>query len=77
MTNEALRDLARVNGGNDILVGGTGDDVLVGGSGNNTLVGGAGRDSFYLSAPSQGLNTIKDFSVSDDLIVIILVKLMT
>jgi hypothetical protein len=35
-----LRPEMSVNGGHDVLVGGTGDDLLVGGEGRNVLVGG-------------------------------------
>ena len=56
--------------GNDTLIGGAGNDILVGGSGNDILIGGSGVDCFYFEAPPQGVQTIKDFSVNDDFILI-------
>jgi Ca2+-binding RTX toxin-like protein len=64
-------------GGDDILFGGTdndrlnggdGNDILVGGEGKDTLIGGLGRDSFEFYAATQGLDRIRDFSVSEDII---------
>ncbi|MEA5504711.1 calcium-binding protein [Halotia wernerae UHCC 0503] len=59
-----------INGdkGNDILIGDAGDDLLNGGLGNDTLTGGAGRDRFGFSRASDGIDTITDFTVADDLI---------
>ncbi len=60
--------------GNDFLDGGTGDDSLNGGSGNDTLIGGAGNDTliggtttdrFVFNNPTEGLDTITDFNVSE------------
>jgi len=67
--------------GNDTISGGTGrdyidggldDDHLFGRLGNDTLVGGAGKDFFYFNyKPSKtNVDTIKDFSRSDDGIVL-------
>lgn len=65
--------------GNDFLTGGTGDDRLIGGEdadilnggiGKDTLTGGAGRDLFFFNAPTEGVDTITDFVVSQDLIVL-------
>ncbi|MCF4970141.1 VCBS domain-containing protein [Nostoc sp. CMAA1605] len=54
-------------GGNDKLTGNDGDDVLVGGAGNDNLTGGNGKDFFDFSSPiSDGIDTITDFSVTDD-----------
>jgi len=64
-------------GGDDILFGGTdndrlnggdGNDILVGGEGKDTLIGGLGRDSFEFYGATQGLDRIRDFSVSEDVI---------
>lgn len=71
----------RVNGGagNDTILGGAdrdtltgaqGNDILVGGSGSDTLTGGAGKDDFALTRPNEGIDTIKDFVVADDRILV-------
>ncbi|MFO9211631.1 DUF5801 repeats-in-toxin domain-containing protein [Legionella pneumophila serogroup 1] len=63
--------------GNDTIDGGAGNDVIVGGTGNDTLTGGAGADQFVLvkgqggaSAGAAPIDTITDFEVSIDKIVI-------
>ncbi|MEZ2227324.1 MAG: S8 family serine peptidase [Microcoleus sp.] len=55
--------------GNDVLLGGKGDDVLFGGLGSDSLTGGAGNDQFLLSTNS-GIDTITDFEVGKDLLVL-------
>ncbi len=57
--------------GNDQIAGGSGNDFLNGGAGNDTLTGGAGSDRFSLSNLSDGVDTITDFTVADDLIEIL------
>ncbi|MFN3826456.1 MAG: type I secretion C-terminal target domain-containing protein [Micavibrio sp.] len=61
-------------GGNDVLRGGAGDDMIFGqegndqiygGTGNDTLYGGSGADDFIFEALNNGVDTIKDFSVSE------------
>ncbi|GAB6139596.1 hypothetical protein JCM14076_03250 [Methylosoma difficile] len=55
--------------GNDVLLGGLGDDRLNGNAGLNTLTGGAGKDAFIFdSALGSAMQTITDFSVTDDTI---------
>jgi Ca2+-binding RTX toxin-like protein len=54
--------------GNDILLGGSGNDTLVGGSGNDTLTGGSGVDSFLFNSSGEGLDSITDFKVTEDII---------
>ncbi|QSJ21020.1 calcium-binding protein [Nostoc sp. UHCC 0702] len=56
--------------GNDILLGGSGNDTLVGGTGNDTLTGGIGNDSFSFTTKTQGIDTITDFSVLYDTLVV-------
>jgi|GEM_PF-1089264 len=62
--------------GNDTLVGGAGNDTLVGGAGNDALIGGAGNDVFgfegnaAFTSASQGLETIQDFSIGNDQILL-------
>ncbi|TAE03193.1 MAG: hypothetical protein EAZ96_13700 [Oscillatoriales cyanobacterium] len=55
--------------GNDILLGGKGDDALFGGLGSDSLTGGNGNDNFLLSTNS-GIDTITDFEVGKDLLVL-------
>ncbi|MBE9185209.1 DUF4347 domain-containing protein [Microcoleus sp. LEGE 07076] len=55
--------------GNDILLGGQGNDFLSGGLGDDTLVGDVGNDKFLLSTNS-GTDTIADFEVGQDLLVL-------
>jgi Ca2+-binding RTX toxin-like protein len=47
----------------DTLIGGSGDDLLTGGGNSNTLTGGSGADTFIFLSPSEGIDTITDFSV--------------
>jgi Ca2+-binding RTX toxin-like protein len=65
-------DVVRGRLGNDTIDAGAGDDTLYGGTGNDTLIGGAGSDYFVFdSKPStKNVDTIKDFSVRDDMIVL-------
>ncbi|MEG4991383.1 Calx-beta domain-containing protein, partial [Microcoleus sp. B4-D1] len=62
-------DILNGDEGNDILYGGKGDDLLTGGLGIDTLVGGMGVDKFLLSTNS-GTDTITDFEVGQDLLVL-------
>ncbi|XZN92083.1 MAG: SBBP repeat-containing protein [Microcoleus sp.] len=55
--------------GDDILFGNRDDDLLNGGLGNDTLTGGNGNDKFLLSTNS-GIDTITDFEVGKDLLVL-------
>ena len=57
--------------GNDTLTGDAGNDTLVGGLGNDTLNGGGGGDYFGFNAPTEGVDTIANFIlVDEDLIVV-------
>ncbi|MBD2494355.1 Calx-beta domain-containing protein [Nostoc sp. FACHB-280] len=56
--------------GNDTLVGGNGNDTLVGGVGSDRLTGGAGSDKFVFSSLGEGIDTITDFSSTDDFLVV-------
>jgi Ca2+-binding RTX toxin-like protein len=62
-------DILNGGDGNDILYGGKGDDLLNGGLGMDTLTGGMGADKFLLSTNS-GTDTITDFEVGQDLLVL-------
>ncbi|MEG4107675.1 DUF4347 domain-containing protein [Microcoleus sp. S13_C5] len=55
--------------GNDILLGGQGNDFLSGDLGDDTLVGDVGSDRFLLSTNS-GIDTVADFEVGQDLLVL-------
>jgi len=54
---------------NDILLGSQGNDFLSGDLGDDTLVGEVGSDRFLLSTNS-GIDTIDDFEVAQDLLVL-------
>ncbi|NJR74611.1 MAG: calcium-binding protein [Scytonema sp. CRU_2_7] len=72
-------DILNGDGGNDILNGGDGSDIFNGGDGNDTLTGGfnsdtltggAGADTFIFNASNEGIDSITDFSVADDTILV-------
>jgi Ca2+-binding RTX toxin-like protein len=55
--------------GDDSLFGRLGNDELIGGSGNDRLAGGGGNDTFVFASAfsaTTNLDTVADFSVSDD-----------
>jgi serralysin len=55
------------NNGNNVLTGNDGNDTLDGREGNDTLTGGAGADTFVFdTAPAANLDTIADYSVTED-----------
>ena len=54
--------------GDDTLIGGSGQDYLVGKGGNDILTGGSGQDTFVLNYSGGGIDTIKDFSVTNDIL---------
>jgi Ca2+-binding RTX toxin-like protein len=55
-------------GGNDILIGSQSSEILVGGQGTDTLTGGDNFDTFLFSNSSEGVDTITDFNVNQDII---------
>ncbi|MFD1327131.1 cadherin-like domain-containing protein, partial [Mycoplana ramosa] len=78
-TGNALANIITGNSGANVLDGGAGDDRLNGGLGNDTLngglgkdtlTGGAGKDVFLFNSKpaSSNIDTITDFSVTDDTI---------
>jgi Ca2+-binding RTX toxin-like protein len=56
--------------GDDIILGQGGNDYIAGGEGEDTLTGGSGKDSFAFKSSQEGGDTITDFSVKDDVILI-------
>ncbi|MGH1422179.1 MAG: M10 family metallopeptidase C-terminal domain-containing protein [Hyphomonas sp.] len=55
--------------GNDILAGHAGDDHLFGGEGDDVLVGGGDNDTFqFATDTSNGIDTISDFTIGEDII---------
>jgi Ca2+-binding RTX toxin-like protein len=54
--------------GNDILIGSNADDILSGGLGSDTLTSGADFDTFLFSSKSEGIDTLTDFNVNQDII---------
>jgi Ca2+-binding RTX toxin-like protein len=70
MYGSALGDWIEGGAGADTLRGFGGDDILIGRSGNDGLYGGAGEDTFVFLASDvgNGIDTLYDFSVADDVI---------
>jgi VCBS repeat-containing protein len=54
-------DTLKGGNGTDYLDGGAGNDILTGGAGGDYLLGGSGADTFWISAPTEGLDHILDF----------------
>lgn len=54
------------NGGNNTILGGGGNDTIRGGVGNDLLTGGAGSEDFYIDLGASGVDTITDFEVLGD-----------
>jgi Ca2+-binding RTX toxin-like protein len=63
---DARDNLILAGPGNDYLSGGAGDDTIDGGQGINLLFGGSGRDAFAISRGTSVHNTIADFVVGED-----------
>lgn len=61
-----------INGGtgNDTLYGDTENDTLLGATGNDLLSGGTGKDAFKFWNSNEEIDTIRDFAVADDLILV-------
>jgi Ca2+-binding RTX toxin-like protein len=54
--------------GNDILIGSSASNILVGGAGNDTLTTGTGFDTVLFTTTTEGVDTITDFNVNQDII---------
>jgi uncharacterized surface protein with fasciclin (FAS1) repeats len=65
-------DLLAGGAGHDVLSGDAGRDVLIGSSGNDSLTGGEGPDLFRFNPnnPNEGFDTITDFTLGEDKIVL-------
>ncbi|MBD2143541.1 peptidase M23, partial [Anabaena sp. FACHB-1250] len=57
ITNDDTADATNNN-----LVGGSGNDTFLGLGGQDTLTGGLGADTFRFNSPTEGMDTITDFS---------------
>jgi Ca2+-binding RTX toxin-like protein len=72
ITGDNSGDILKGGLGDDVIVGGTGNDAIFGGAGADTLTGGGGANQFSYNAPSEGGDTITDFSaVQGDLITVL------
>ena len=63
-------DLIRGFQGRDTLSGGGGNDVLVGGLDGDRLIGGQGSDQFVYDSFDERTDTIADFNVNEDMLVL-------
>jgi hypothetical protein len=63
---EQGNDILQGDSGNDIIKGGAGNDYLFGGIGMDELRGESGNDTFYYAGTTDGGDTIKSFSHTDD-----------
>jgi V8-like Glu-specific endopeptidase len=61
-------DYISAGDGDDTIYGLAGSDYIVGGAGNDTITGGEGRDFFAFDLSQSGMDTIKDFDLSEDVI---------
>lgn len=57
--------------GDDEIAGGIGDDTLLGGDGADLLSGGSGTDSFLYVSATEGGDTISDFEVGIDRLLLV------
>ena len=69
LTGGTKDDLISGQNGNDLIKGGKGDDILGGDAGKDTLSGGSGSNIFVFSSPSEGIDSILDFSDDDGIVI--------
>jgi Ca2+-binding RTX toxin-like protein len=78
-TGNKLDNIITGNGGKNTLAGDNGDDLLIGGAGNDTLIGGLGndrltggsdRDQFVYNSIAEAADTITDFDITQDKLVL-------
>src|SRR5262245_59263147 len=62
---DAANPLATILVGSD---GGAGNDTSTGGAGNDRLTGGGGTDIFAFTCPTDGIDTIADFTSGQDVL---------
>jgi Ca2+-binding RTX toxin-like protein len=56
--------------GRDTLIGGAGNDILIGGLDGDRLIGGEGSDRFVFDSFEERTDTIADFNVNEDMLVL-------
>jgi hypothetical protein len=54
--------------GKDLIIGFDGSDTITGNGGGDTLIGGGGADHFRFNAPTDGVDSIVDFTHSVDVL---------
>ncbi|MEM9213054.1 MAG: ExeM/NucH family extracellular endonuclease [Cyanobacteria bacterium P01_F01_bin.150] len=54
--------------GNDTLIGGRGHDFLTGGKGKDKIKGGGGQDTIIFNSLKEGVDIVKGFELTEDLI---------
>jgi Ca2+-binding RTX toxin-like protein len=72
LNGQQRNDLLEGGAGDDTLIGGGQNDTLIGGAGSDTLIGGSGTgaDRFQYNFSNEGTDTIDDFGLGLDAIVV-------
>ncbi len=63
-TGNSLNNVIIGNSGNNLLNGSSGNDTLDAGTGLDTLTGGTGADTFHFQAGQAGVDSVKDFHLT-------------
>lgn len=71
LTGNTAGNLLNGMGGNDTLRGEAGADTLLGGAGDDVLIGGTGVDLFRYITSSNGNDSIQDYEIGIDQIVLV------